>query len=83
MALDGNANLTIPLPSGTTLINALFTNNKSMYVSSDGNFVLGWTVGGFDIFFGVSALTSPATNATFQGTYYTSALEDYHRLRDR
>ncbi len=73
---DGNANLVIPLPSGVTTVNALFVNNKSMYVSSDGNFVLGWTAGGFDIFFGVSALTSSATNAIYQGTYYTSALEE-------
>jgi uncharacterized protein (TIGR03437 family) len=75
-ASDGNASLTIPLPSGTTAVNALFTGSKSMYVSSDGNFVLGWTNSGFDIFFGVSALTASASNSTFQGTYFTSALED-------
>ena len=73
---DGNATLNIPLPSGTTAVNALFTGSKSMFVSSDGNFVLGWTASGFDIFFGVSSLTSPASNSTFQGTYYLSALED-------
>jgi uncharacterized protein (TIGR03437 family) len=75
-ATDGNASLTIPLPSGTTAVNALFTGSKSMYVSSDGNFVLGWTNSGYDIFFGVSALTAPASNSTFQGTYFVSALED-------
>ena len=47
-----------------------------MYVSSDGNFVLGWTPGGYDIFFGVSALTAPATNATLPGHVLSSALED-------
>jgi uncharacterized protein (TIGR03437 family) len=71
-----NATLNIPLASGVTAPNALFVNGKSMYVSSDGNFVLGWTPGGYDIFFGVSALTTPATNSTYAGTYFTSALED-------
>lgn len=75
-ATDGNASMTIPLPAGTTAVNALFSGSKSMYVSSDGNFVLGWTNSGFDIFFGVSTLTSSASNATFRGTYFTSALED-------
>ncbi len=72
-----NATLNIPLPSGVTLTNALFVNAKSMYVSSDGNFVLGWTPGGSDVFFGVSALTAPATNALYQGTYYLAGLDYY------
>jgi len=75
-AADGNASMTIPLPAGTTTVNALFTGSKSMYVSSDGNFVLGWTNSGFDIFFGVSTLKASASNSTFQGTYYLSSLED-------
>ncbi len=75
-ATDGNATMNIPLPSGVTIVNALFTGGKSMYVSTDGNFVLGWSPNGYDIFFGVSAIKAGATNATYQGTYFTSALED-------
>jgi uncharacterized protein (TIGR03437 family) len=46
-----------------------------MYVSADGNFVLGYTPNGYDLVFGMKALSSAPTNSTFQGLYYTSALE--------
>ncbi len=75
-ANSGAATLTIPLPSGTTAANALLTGTRTMYVSADGNFVLGWTATGYDIFFGVKALATQATNMTSQGLYFTSALED-------
>ena len=73
---DGSANLTIPLPTGVTLANALLTGNRTMYQSADGNFILGWTATGYDIFFGVKALTTPATTALSKGLYFTTALED-------
>jgi uncharacterized protein (TIGR03437 family) len=47
-----------------------------MFVSADGNFVLGWSPGGYDLFVGVRALTTPASDKTFQGMYYTAGLED-------
>lgn len=68
---DGTATLTIP---ATT--NALFTGTKTMVESADGNFILGWTSGGYDIFFGVKALAVTGTNALSTGLYFTSALED-------
>ena len=73
---DGSATLTIPLPSGVSAANALFTGSKTLFQSSDGNFILGWTATGYDIFFGVKALTTNATNSTSQGLYFTAALED-------
>jgi uncharacterized protein (TIGR03437 family) len=72
----GAATLTIPLPSGVTATNALLTGTRTMYMSADGNFVLGWTPTGYDIFFGVKTLGTQATNALSQGLYFTSALED-------
>lgn len=73
---DSSATLTIPLPSGVTSTNALFTGSKTMFESANGNFILGWTAGGYDIFFGVKALTIVGTNSISQGLYFTSALED-------
>jgi uncharacterized protein (TIGR03437 family) len=73
---DGSATLTIPLPSRGGAANALFTGTKTMFESADGNFILGWTAGGYDIFFGVKALTTTGSNATSQGLYFTAALED-------
>jgi uncharacterized protein (TIGR03437 family) len=71
---DGSATLTIPLPTGST--NALFTGTKTVFQSADGNFILGWTPGGYDIVFGVKALTATGTNSLSSGLYFTAALED-------
>jgi uncharacterized protein (TIGR03437 family) len=73
---DGNGNLTIPLPSGVTSPNALFTGTKSMFVSADGGYVLGWTPSGYDIFFGVRAQSAPPSSS-FAGVYFVSGLEDF------
>ena len=75
-ATDGTATLTIPTPSGVTAANALFTGTKTMFVSGDGSVVVGWTPAGYDIFFGVKALSSAASNNMFSGLYYSAALED-------
>lgn len=71
---DGSATLAIPLPTGSN--NALFTGSKTIFQSADGNFLLGWTPGGYDIFFGVKALTVAGTNSLSSGLYFTAALED-------
>jgi uncharacterized protein (TIGR03437 family) len=73
---DGSATLTIPLPTGEIAMNALFTGSKTMFESADGNFILGWTAGGYDIFFGVKGLTITGTNSLSQGLYFTAAVED-------
>ncbi len=75
-ATGGSATLTIPLPSGVTAANALFTGNKIMYQSADGNFILGWSATGYDVFFGVKALSTTASNSTSTGLYFTAAVED-------
>ena len=74
---DGSATLTIPLPSGVSSTDALFTGTKTIFQSADGNFILGWTAGNFDIFFGVKALAITGTNSISAGLYFTAALEDY------
>jgi uncharacterized protein (TIGR03437 family) len=73
---DGSATLTIPVASSVSAPRALFTGSKTMYESADTNFILGWTAGGYDIFFGVKALTGAASNGTSAGLYFTAALED-------
>jgi uncharacterized protein (TIGR03437 family) len=75
-ATDGGATLTLPLPTGIATANALFTGSRLMYVSSDGNFVLGWNPNGYDIFFGVRALTTAATDSLFKGLYFIGNLSD-------
>jgi uncharacterized protein (TIGR03437 family) len=73
---DGSATLTIPTPTGVSTTNAMFTGSKTIFESADGNFILGWTASGYDIFVGVKALASAGTNSITQGLYFTAALED-------
>lgn len=73
---DGSATLTIPLPQGVSSANALFTGSKTIFQSADGNFILGWTANGYDLFFGVKALGVPGTNSMSAGLYFTAALEN-------
>ncbi len=73
---DGSATLTIPLPPRVSAANALFSGTRTMFVSKDGNFILGWTAGGYDIFLGVKALTIAGANNISAGLYFTAALED-------
>jgi uncharacterized protein (TIGR03437 family) len=73
---DGSATLTLPLPAGVTSANALFTGTKTLFESADGNFILGWTAGGYDIFFGVKALAITGTDSITKGLYFTAGLED-------
>ena len=73
---DGSATLTIPVASGASASTSMFTGSKTLFMSADGNFILGWTAGGYDIFVGVRALAVTATNSLSTGLYFTTALED-------
>ena len=75
-ASDGGATLTVPAPTGVATPQVLFSGSRIMYVSSDGNFVLGWNPSGYDIFFGVKALAVTGTDTLFSGLYYLSGMGD-------
>jgi uncharacterized protein (TIGR03437 family) len=77
--LNGNAGGTATFPAaaaGTDNSSPLFSGDKLLYVSADGNFILGGDPNGFDIFVGLRPGTSNATNATYQGTYFVAGIED-------
>jgi uncharacterized protein (TIGR03437 family) len=71
-ALSGSGSGTINFGSSASLI----SGTKSLYISSDGNLLLGGSPGGFDLVVGMKAVTPPASNTTFVGTYYLGALEE-------
>ncbi len=74
---DGSATLTVPA-------NPLFTGTKTMFASPDGNFILGWTPGALDIFFGVKALAAgTGTNSISQGMYFTAGYDVAGMLQKR
>jgi uncharacterized protein (TIGR03437 family) len=77
-ASDGNAQFSIPAPTGVPSSQVLVTGSRTMYVSNDGNFMLGWTPNGYDILFGVKAFPSSvaATDNLYTGLYYQSGMGD-------
>lgn len=77
-ASDGNAQLNIPVASGLTTSSPtlLLSGTRSLYVSANGNFVLGWNPSGYDILFGVKALSGPFSDSLYKGLYYTAGFDD-------
>ena len=73
---DGSFTANFPAATGGGTLNQLFTGSKILYVSADGNLILGGASNGFDIFLGIRPTTSPANNGTYQGTYFDAGLEN-------
>jgi uncharacterized protein (TIGR03437 family) len=63
---------TLTFPTGGTLIGG----SKLFYVSPDGNFAIGGSAAGYDLFVAVRAATGTASNALFKGLYYTVGIEE-------
>jgi uncharacterized protein (TIGR03437 family) len=70
--LSGAAGGTLTIPNTTN--SQLVSGTKVMYVSADGNYIVGGSTTGADMIFGFRAATSPS-NALLSGTYYTSGFE--------
>jgi uncharacterized protein (TIGR03437 family) len=73
---DGSANLNFPLPTGVSSANALVGGARTMFISADSNFILGYTATGYDVFFGVKAPTSPPPGNPCKCLFFWSGLED-------
>jgi uncharacterized protein (TIGR03437 family) len=73
---SGNGAGTLTFPTASTPLTALVSGQKTFYVSSDGNLLLGGDPNGFDLIIGVKSLSGPATNSMYHGTYYNAALEN-------
>jgi uncharacterized protein (TIGR03437 family) len=73
---NGNGSGTIAFPASPSPLSSLISGQKTFYLSADGNILLAGAPNGFDLMVGIKATSGTATNATFQGTYYTAALEN-------
>ncbi|MGH7969703.1 MAG: hypothetical protein ACREIC_13345, partial [Limisphaerales bacterium] len=73
---DGSAALIFPLPSGVSGGNALVGGTRTIFVSADGNFILGYNPLGYDMLVGVKALASSVGAVPPNGLYFNGALED-------
>jgi uncharacterized protein (TIGR03437 family) len=70
--LSGATGGTLNIPNAVT--SQLVTGSKTLYVSADGNYVVGGSTTGADMIFGFRAATSPS-NSLLSGTYYTAGIE--------
>jgi uncharacterized protein (TIGR03437 family) len=66
---------TLTFPTASTPLTALVSGQKNLYISSDGNLLLGGDPNGFDLIIGVRSVSGTPQNSMFQGTYYSAALE--------
>jgi uncharacterized protein (TIGR03437 family) len=77
-ASDGNAQFSIPVPTGVPTPQVLVSGSRTVYESADGNFLLGWTPNGYDIMFGVKAPPASVAGADnlYTGLYYVGGTGD-------
>ncbi len=71
----GAGTLNIPLPSGSNAQTQLLSGSKALYISSDGNYVLGGSTSGLDMIFGVRSAAAGSSNALLNGSYFISGFE--------
>ncbi len=67
---------TLTFPTASTPLTTLVSGQKTLYVSSDGNLLLGGDPNGFDLIIGIKSLSGSAANSMYQGTYYNAAIEN-------
>jgi len=56
------------------------TPSHTMVASADGNFIIGWTPGGYDVLVGIKSM--PGSDAMFRGMYYVAGVENISRTGD-
>ena len=73
---SGNGSGTVTFPTASAPLSTLVSGQKTLYVSADGNILIGGSPTGFDLVVAIKAATGSVSNSTFNGTYYTAALEN-------
>ena len=75
VSANGSGTVIFPAPSGVATANQLLTGTKTLYVSADGNLILGGSATGYDMFLGIKAL-SGSNPTPLSGIYFTGLLEN-------
>lgn len=73
---NANGSGTVTFPTASAPLTTLVSGQKNLYVSADGNILLGGSPSGFDLVVGIKAASGSVANSSFQGTYYTAGLEN-------
>ena len=76
-ALSGTAGGTVTFPGTAGDPTLIVSGAKTLYVSADGNWLVGGSTAGSDMIFGFRAPSGTGSNALLGVTYFTAGMEDY------
>lgn len=73
---DGSATAAFPLPSGANAAAVLLSGRKALFISADGNMMIGASMdpGGHDLLVAARSIAATASNSSLQGIFYTAGL---------
>jgi uncharacterized protein (TIGR03437 family) len=74
-SLSGAAGGTVTFPGSSTDQTEIVAGTKALYVSADGNYVVGGSTGGSDMIFGFRAPSGTSSNALLNGTYFIAGMD--------
>ena len=73
---DGSGTITFPAPAGVAANSVLLSGSKTLYVSADGNLLMGGSAAGYDMFLAIRALGGSGNFSPLSGLYYTCLLNN-------
>jgi uncharacterized protein (TIGR03437 family) len=76
-ALSGTAGGSMTFPGSSDDQTEIVSGAKVLYVSADGDWFVGGSATGSDMFFGFRAPFGVTSNSLLSGTYFMSGMEDY------
>jgi uncharacterized protein (TIGR03437 family) len=74
-SLSGSSGGTITFPGSSMDQVQIVAGQKTLFVSADGNYIVGGSTTGSDIYFGFRAPTASASNALLNGTYLMAGID--------
>jgi uncharacterized protein (TIGR03437 family) len=75
-SLSGTSGGTMTFPGSSSDKAEIVSGAKVLYVSADGNWFVGGSATGSDMFVGFRAPSGTSSNALLSGTYFTAGMED-------
>src|SRR5580704_6245862 len=75
-SLSGTTGGTMTFPGSSDNETEIVSGEKVLYVSDDGNWFVGGSASGTDMFFGFRAPSGTSSNSLLNGTYFTAGMED-------
>ena len=73
---DGSGTALFPLPGGASFSSTLFSGQKALFISADGNLIIGGSLdaGDHDLIIAVRSLGGSATASSLQGIFFTAGM---------